>query len=303
VLSHAPQAGPPPGSSKRRLRPYLALLRPANTVTAVADVAAGAAVAGALLTPQAAAVAIASAAIYAGGVALNDVCDAELDAAERPERPIPSGAADRDAARALACGLLAFGVLVAWGVGVASGLAAMAIASLVVAYDARAKSHPLFGPLAMGGCRALNLLLGVSLAPLALGTWALLALLPLAYVGAITLVSRGEVRAQGERPGRLAWALVAAVVASLFGLGLLGEQGPLAWAFVGLFALRVLPPFAAAARRPHPLVCRRAVRAGVLSVIPLNAAIAASVAGAPAGLAVLALWPLAGALARRFAVT
>ena len=34
---------------------------------------------------------LASAGLYLGGMVLNDVFDAQLDAVERPERPIPSG--------------------------------------------------------------------------------------------------------------------------------------------------------------------------------------------------------------------
>jgi len=47
----------------------------------------------------------------------------------------------------------------------------------------------------------------------------------------------------------------------------------------------------------------RAVRAGVLSLIVLDAALAACFAGSLHGLAVLALWPLSLGLARLFAVT
>src|SRR5207237_60823 len=45
-----------------------------------------------------------------------------------------------------------------------SGLVASALALCIVGYDGWLKSTP-FGPLAMGGCRFLNILLGMSVAP------------------------------------------------------------------------------------------------------------------------------------------
>ena len=48
---------------------------------------------------------------------------------------------------------------------------------------------------------------------------------------------------------------------------------------------------------------RTAVRAGVLSLIVLDAALAAAFAGPLYGAAVLALWPVSLRLARLFAVT
>ena len=43
----------------------------------------------------------ASTLLYAGGVALNDVYDVDIDRQERPERPIPSGRISLAAARRL----------------------------------------------------------------------------------------------------------------------------------------------------------------------------------------------------------
>src|SRR4051794_10139688 len=80
----------PAPPSKRRA--YLALLRPANVVTALADVLAGAAVAGEPWSASLPWLLASTACLYAGGVVLNDVADRTIDAAERPERPIPSGA-------------------------------------------------------------------------------------------------------------------------------------------------------------------------------------------------------------------
>ena len=53
--------------------------------------------------------------------------------------------------------------------------------------------HNKLGPIVMGSCRALNLLLGLAAAPALLPHTGLFALLPLAYISGITLLSRGEV--------------------------------------------------------------------------------------------------------------
>ena len=71
-------------------------MRPANIVTAVADILAGIAMAGTLYFKQFDITAIillilSTAFLYGGGVVMNDVFDADLDKVERPERPIPSG--------------------------------------------------------------------------------------------------------------------------------------------------------------------------------------------------------------------
>jgi len=81
------------------LRGYLRLARPANLPTAAADIFAGAAIAGIISYSEPISMSymplvylvFSTIFLYAGGVALNDVFDYELDAVERPERPIPSG--------------------------------------------------------------------------------------------------------------------------------------------------------------------------------------------------------------------
>lgn len=285
-----------------RLWAYATLMRPANVVTAMADVLAGAAAAG--NADGLPGLLLSTTALYAGGVVLNDVFDAGLDAKERPERPIPSGRVSQREAAALGSALLVLGVLLAGLVSLVSLLVAAAVAATVLLYDAWAKHHPLAGPLAMGTCRGLNLLLGLSAAPALLGVLWPLTLIPVAYIASITAISRGEVHGGRQRTGWLAVGLVGLVLAVLTALGSWGSQP--VWAtlpFVALFAWRVLPPFVAAAQRPLPALIGTAVRAGVLSLIVLDAALAAAFDGPLYGAVVLALWPVSLRLARLFAVT
>lgn len=316
---------PPPRPARGGVRAFLELARPANVVTALADVAAGAAAAGLqlslarglLLSPAGApategapalgdlsALFVATAGLYAGGVVLNDVFDAALDARERPERPIPSGRVSRRAAALFGGGLLLAGIAAAALASPTSALVALAVAGCAVLYDAVGKHHPLWGPVNMGACRGGNLLLGVSLVPAALFSAWYLALLPVAYIGAITAVSRGEVGGGRSATGYWAVALIAAVLGALLALGLrpdfsLAETLPYAL----LFAWLVVPAFLKAARTPEPATIRTAVRAGVLSLIVFDAALAAGFGGWLLGACVLALLPLSRGLARLFAVT
>jgi len=303
------------GATRRRA--WLELLRPANVATALADVLAGVSVAGLPLAAAGASfvpltwLLVATACLYAGGIVLNDVFDRAVDAVERPDRPIPSGRIPVTHASLAGGGLLLAGVVAAAAAGPIPALVAMAIAAAVLIYDAWGKHHPFIGPLNMGLCRALNLLLGIALVPSVLaGAWPL-ALAPLTYIAAVTMVSRGEVHGARRPVVVAAIGLVAAVVAAvvvviatrasaqdftpLHHLWALGLTGWLAW--------RVLPAFWRAAATSAPADIRVAVRTGVLSLVLLDAVIAASYAGIMNSLAVLATGLLAWRLARLFAVT
>ncbi|MDZ4659620.1 MAG: UbiA family prenyltransferase [Bythopirellula sp.] len=139
--------------------------------------------------------------LYEAGMVLNDVCDAELDAKERPERPIPSGRVSRQTALRVGIALLVGGVFTAhvvtwlthqWQ----STYLALALAATIVGYNVGVKSTR-FGPLAMGGCRLMNVLLGASVgANLATFTenpiaWVYAAVIGL-YTMGITILARRE---------------------------------------------------------------------------------------------------------------
>jgi 4-hydroxybenzoate polyprenyltransferase len=294
---------PVPGRSTRGA--YLALLRPANVVTALADVLAGAAVAGDPWSASLSWLLGSTACLYAGGVVMNDYVDRTLDAVERPERPIPSGAVSAAAARRLGLFLLAAGVTLSAFVGQTSLVTAGGLALAILLYDELSKRHAFAGPLNMGACRGLNLMLGMTIAPGALAEHAGLGLLPLAYIAGVTVLSRGEV-AGGKRPvALLAFALVGSVIGAAGWISLHGGKSLQWWApfLVLVMAYRVLPPYWAAWQAPDPVRIRAAVRRGVLSLALLDAVIAAAYADIMVSLAVLATAFLAGWLARQFAVT
>ncbi|MEL6493862.1 MAG: UbiA-like protein EboC [Cyanobacteria bacterium J06623_7] len=291
------------------LRAYLQLMRPANIITAWADILLGAAAAGLALDATfdfstLGWLIIATTGLYGGGVVFNDVCDADLDANERPERPIPSGQVSLENAAALGTILLLMGILAAGMVSTLSEIIAMMIAASVLIYDQWGKHQTLIAPLNMGICRGGNLLLGMSIVAGAIGDRWYLALIPIVYIAAITAISRGEVHGGKKTTGMLAIALISLVIGSILALGMLSEyQLWMALPFAGLFAALVLPPFIKAASEPSPELIQKAVKAGILSLIILNAAIAAGFAGWIYGLLLLALLPLSQGLGKMFAIT
>jgi len=280
-------------------------MRPANIITAVADILAGVSVAGFLwqggdwwwLV-------LATVGLYGGGVVFNDVFDADLDRQERPERPIPSGQVTIQQAAALGLSLLLAGILCAFLVSVTSGVLATAVALLAVLYDKYGKHHTWLGPLNMGACRGGNLLLGISFSMLALQQYWWLALIPVVFISDITLTSQGEVTGRNRRAIQLAlgldWIVLGAFVALHF-----FTQFNLQYAllFLVLWTWMNTGSKLKAIRQNEPALIMRAVKMGVLSLIPLNAALSAGFSGILAGLIVLCLLPVSLGLARLFAVT
>lgn len=286
------------------LMPYLRLMRPANVVTAAADVLAGYAVAGFADARALGLLLVSTTGLYAAGVVFNDVFDAKLDAIERPERPIPSGRATVGGAAVLGTILLAAAILSAFMASRTSGVIALLIAGCAVFYDGWGKHIPVVGPVSMASCRGLNLLLGLSAAPLLLSERWYVGLLNFTYVVAITVLSAGEVRGGKRAVSMLALGLLGAVVAGMIVLAIApGFALIAALPFAVLFSLRVLPPFWRAYREPQAGIIRSAVKVGVLSLIVLDSAIGAGYGGILYGAMILSLSWLAGRMARLFAVT
>ncbi|MGH9419328.1 MAG: UbiA family prenyltransferase, partial [Thermoanaerobaculia bacterium] len=168
------------------------LARPANIITAYADVLAGYATAPAANPAAMPFLLLATTGLYGGGVVFNDVFDADLDATERPERPIPNGTVSAMAAAVFGAVLLIGAVFAAWRWSLGSGMVAAATAVAALVYDRIGKHHSALGPVNMGLCRALNLLLGVTAGGRIAGHHWLLAAVPLCYIAGITSLSRGE---------------------------------------------------------------------------------------------------------------
>lgn len=284
------------------LRGYLTLLRPANVTTALADVLAGYAVSGGGSPRDLIWLLASTAALYAGGVVLNDYFDRDLDRLERPERPIPSGLVPGGRAAALGGLLLAIGIVSAAQSSRPALLVALAIAVLVVLYDVWGKRHAAVAPVNMGLCRGLNLLLGAAAAPATLVDRWSLAIIPFVYIVGVTALSRGEVYG-GTR--RVATFALISLTAALTSLAIVVVRSGQVLAGVVWLALgwRVIPAFLAARRTPDSVGIRSAVRRGVLSLVLVNAVIGTAYGGPFWGAVILSTGVLAGLLARAFPVT
>lgn len=286
-------------------------MRPANIVTSIADVLAGIVISGFLQQANVSSyyiypvllLCISTAGLYGGGIVLNDVFDAALDKVERPERPIPKGVVTIGEAAALGILLLVIGIIAALMVSNVSGLLALSIAFAAVIYNKWSKHHSVAGPLNMGLCRGLNLLLGISIVIPALQQWWFIAFVPIIYIAAITMVSRGEVKGGSKATLYLAALFYAIVITGILVLSF--GKGTAVWtiAFLLLFGWMIFSALAKAIRNPLPQNIGKAVKAGVIALIVMDAAWAAAFGSLGIAFLIILLLPLSLWLAKLFAVT
>ncbi|MDR1477739.1 MAG: UbiA family prenyltransferase [Planctomycetaceae bacterium] len=150
---------------------------------------------------------ISTSSIYLGGMVLNDYFDADTDAVERPERPIPSGRISITTVFILGMCLVTFGVFIGFVcpfIGNCSDYEkriAVGVVTLlflfVISYDAFLKRMSIIGPFTMGACRMLCYLFVFFTAERAvLVSHVVLSIFVGAYVMCITMVSRFEAGSQ-----------------------------------------------------------------------------------------------------------
>jgi len=133
----------------------LRLGRVSNLPTVWTNVIAGATIANAAATlADIAVVGLAMTAFYVGGMYLNDFFDREIDARERPGRPIHAGDISPSAVSAIGFALLAVGMILLARFGLSTVMWALALAGAIVLYDAWHKGNSI-APVIMGLCRAL----------------------------------------------------------------------------------------------------------------------------------------------------
>lgn len=253
-----------------RLTNLLDLVRAPAALTVIGDTLVGATNARGRAGVSALPLSTSSACLYAAGMALNDYADAELDAVERPERPIPSGRVARDTALKVGAGLTAAGVGLAFASRRSSGWISLALAASIWTYDLVAKQTR-FGPVVMAVCRGLDVMMGApgpgwrrAIVP---------AIIVAAHTASLTVIARGEVNGTtSATAGATAVASMGAAAASVVGAAphttaaLLGGAGYLAAA---------LPSQVAAARQPDAEHARSAARASIHAMVPLQTALVA----------------------------
>jgi UbiA prenyltransferase family len=133
----------------------LRLGRVSNLPTVWTNVIAATALAGGDPLSQRAALALlAMTLFYVGGMYLNDAFDREIDARERPGRPIPAGAIAAATVFAIGFGLLGAGLALMALCGWPALAAGLALCGVIIFYDLHHKGNPL-SPVVMSLCRLL----------------------------------------------------------------------------------------------------------------------------------------------------
>jgi UbiA prenyltransferase family protein len=284
------------------VRAYVELVRAPAALTVLGDTVAGAAMSGNPLRGRRMLLPLASVALYWSGMALNDWADRDLDAVERPERPVPSGRISPRRALTVAAGLSATGLgIAAWAGGRDALRVAVPLALAIWSYDTVLKSTPV-GPVGMAACRALDVLLGA-------GATGARGALPAAAAVAghtlgVTALSRGEVHGTS---GLVARAVLGGTALS----ALAAVAGPSAsWRhrLAGLaattgYAVTVGRAQVAAVRTPDAASVRTATKAGIHGMVPLQSALAARAGSVTAAAAVALALPIARRLSRKVSPT
>jgi len=292
-----------PSPSNIRLLAWWQLLRIGNVFTAISNILAGFLLVQKDWQPLGPLFLLigSSSLLYAAGMVLNDAFDAELDAKERPERPIPSDRISRSTAFRVGWFLLLLGVALAcyvsWQLQSRTPAAiAVLLALAIVAYDAKLKQTE-FGPSAMGICRYLNVLLGASIAGDLLtvpAVWIYAAAVGMYTIG-LTLFARSENdprKTRGQAMGGLV-TLASLTLVGLLPLALTNFQlapFPLVWYGCLLsLCLIVFASHQSTQRTPSPAAFRKHISKLLLGFIFIDALACTAAMGWPAGLITITL--------------
>ncbi len=250
----------------------LELVRAPAALTVIGDTMAGGYAGGGRLHGRRWLLPLASVFLYSGGMALNDYADRELDAVERPERPIPSGriAPRRALGIAAACMTVGLG-LAATGGGRRAVAVALPLVAAIVSYNTVFKDTPV-GPASMAACRGLDVMMGAGGARRAAPAAATVAL----HTAGVTAQSRGEVHG-GSTAVALAGIAVTGATTIAAVSGGADRGGAMAGALAGgaAYVGTVLPSQLAALGDPSAANVRTATRSGIGAMIPLQATLVA----------------------------
>jgi 4-hydroxybenzoate polyprenyltransferase len=304
-------------------RTWLQLLRAPNLFTVPGDPLAGFLLAtGGRPDLRLALVVGASLCFYSHGLLLNDLADLAEDRRERPSRPLPSGAASPRVVLIVAVALAVVALLLCGAVGERTAFVGVALLAAIVLYNLWSKKIAILGPINMGLCRGLSVLLGATAGIYKLSSptgttfvWSPLLSLALfaaagitVYIAAVTHLARIETHVDPPNlPRTLPFFVLAAVILPFFVLAV-DRTYPLGAVNVGLYLIDAYTLYAGYRihRRlthnpapPIPPIIGQLIRL-LLPMQALFCVASRSVAGGIAAGVLLVLWPISRRVSRRF---
>ena len=254
------------------LETLLKLGRVSNLPTVWTNVLAGTVLAGGNAVSARTCVAVlAMSLFYIGGMFLNDYCDRNVDALERPRRPIPAGEISEKVVAAIAMALLAAGMALLAIFGIVASAGGLALALAILVYDFFHKRNPV-APIIMGLCRALVYCAAASAAVGGIsGTVGVAAGAMLAFTAGLTYAAQQE---NLDQIGNL-WPLLLLAVPMIVSLAALRNGVLAVLVYLGL-GLCVCYAVYLLARRPVPGSVPRAVGWLIAGISLVDAALLAS---------------------------
>lgn len=295
-----------------KLLAWAQLVRLPNVFTAFADIFMAGCVTGLIVSrPDLLGwLLVASCFLYWAGMVWNDWFDRHEDAQARPFRPIPSGRVSPRGALFRGVLYLLLGWVVALGASKILGgidtlgwsspaVVALALAGHIVFYDGVLKRTP-FGPLGMGGCRFLNVMLGLSGTGSDIWTATNLHVAGVVgvYIVGVTWFARTEEGTSSRRQLVLAALVMLAAAAGALAVPVHAHPRDLQWVTPFYFPYLVAGllfyvgiPVARAIRRPEPKLVQTAVKRSIFGLVALDAILAVAFVGWPGLLILLLLLP------------
>ncbi|TCZ54251.1 hypothetical protein EXY23_23695 [Roseicella aquatilis] len=239
-LAAAGRANPGRGVSAATVA--LRLGRVSNLPTVWTNALAGVALAGGdPWQPATVALILGLSLFYVGGMYQNDAFDRDIDARERPSRPIPAGLVAANTVFAAGFGMILAGLAAllpaAWLAGAEAGgamLVGLGLGGTILFYNWQHKGNPL-GPLLMGLCRVLAYVTaGLAVAGTLPATMLAACAVALSYLIGLTYIAKQETL------GRVAnlWPLAFLAAPLLYGFAVVPASGwPAALLLFGLATL------------------------------------------------------------------
>lgn len=267
---------------------FLQLVRIPTVFTAMADIFLGFLLTHSSLEPVSTFLLLlgASVCIYWTGMILNDYFDREVDAQERPGRPIPSGRIPAASALKLGVMLNVVGLGLAASAGPVSLQIAVLLTICVWLYDGALKKTPL-APLLMGSCRFFNVLLGASASPTGAMWWCPQMHVAIGlgiYVCGLTWFARQEAKTSARGLLIAASFVINAGLATLFSFVLYAPengQEETALFVLAVISITIIRRLLRAISQPEPTRVQTAIKTMLLSLIMLDATLVLFATGTP----------------------